>query len=358
MIDAAAARTPIVVIGGSAGGVEAVTRIVLDLPSDFGAAVFVTLHFPAFATSVMPQILERAGKLPATHAEDGEPFEPGHIYVAPPDRHLLIHERVTRTVRGPRESGNRPAIDAMFRSAAVFHGRAVVGVVLTGGLDDGTAGLLAVKRRGGIAIVQDPAEALFSSMPASAIDHVTVDWVLPLSAIAAKIEEVIEHVATGRQAVVVSEIPIDEEGNGMAADDPRETKYDQLDLSVVEAVGEHPGKPSQFGCPDCGGVLWEIRDENLVRFRCRVGHTWSATALVASHHAQLDNALWIALRALEESASLNESMGARARRRGKAELAEKYEEDARSAKQRGQVIRDALARGSGVPAAPGDEAAD
>lgn len=334
------ASIPVVVIGASAGGVEAVARLVRDLPADFPGAVFVTLHFPAYSTSVMPRILERAGKLKAKHPDDGERIAAGHIYVAPPDKHLIIHRKRIRAVRGPRESGNRPAIDPMFRSAAVFHQGMVVGVVLTGNLDDGTAGLVAIKRRGGTAIVQDPADALFPSMPTSALDHVDADWVLPLDQIGPKINEVVEQLAAAPVAV----------GTGADAEeamtvDERETEYDEINLSVIEEVAQHPGRPSQFGCPDCGGVLWEIHDGELLRFRCRVGHAWSADALMARQMEQLDSALWVSLRALEESASLNGKMAERARQRGNDVLAAKFDRDARSIERRAGVIRDAILAG-------------
>ena len=181
---------PIVVIGASAGGVETVSRLVHGLPGNFRGAIMIAMHFPWYGTSVLPRILERAGRLAAAHAENGEEILAGHIYVAPPDRHLIVMRRSVRLSRGPRENGNRPAIDAMFRSAALAHDSRVIGVVLTGNLDDGTAGLVAIKRRGGIVIVQKPQDALFSSMPQSAIDHVPhIDYVLPLSQIPERLTE-------------------------------------------------------------------------------------------------------------------------------------------------------------------------
>jgi two-component system, chemotaxis family, protein-glutamate methylesterase/glutaminase len=183
----------IVVIGASAGGVEAVSTIVRELPVSLPAAVFVTLHFPATGTSFLPRILARMGRLPVMHPRDGERLERGHIYVAPPACHMMLRRGAIRVARGPRENGMRPAIDPLFRSAAAAYADRVVGVVLTGSLDDGTAGLLAIKRAGGIAIVQDPADALFASMPQSAIEHVSVDHVLPRSEIARAIIDAAAH---------------------------------------------------------------------------------------------------------------------------------------------------------------------
>ena len=324
----------IVVIGASAGGVEAVTRVVRELPADFAAPVFVAMHFPLDSTSVLPRILSRAGPLPAAHPRDGDPILPSHVYVAPPDRHLIIHRRAIHLARGPRENGYRPAVDPMFRSAAVAYDGRAIGVILTGNLDDGTAGLLAIKRRGGTAIVQDPSEALFPSMPASAIEHVRVDHVLRLDQIASVLVEIVAEAANAPSSNI---LPAE------ASDDAQlETAYDELDLRAVENPEDHPGKPSQFGCPDCGGVLWEIHDGDLVRYRCRVGHAWSAEALRERQAVELDAALWMALRTLEESVSLTRRMADRARQRGNDILAAKFERDARATGQRARIIRDAI----------------
>ena len=340
-----ASSIPIIAIGASAGGVESVAELVRTLPHTFPGAVLVAMHFPPNATSVLPRILERAGTLPAVHPKDGQRIEAGHIYVAPPDHHLVVMRKRLHVVRGPRENGNRPAIDPMFRSAAVSHRRHVIGVVLTGNLDDGTAGLAAIKRHGGIAIVQDPQDALFPSMPASAIEHVAVDHVLPL----ARIGSTLVQLAT-RLAEMPAE-PRATEGD-MKDQADRESRFADFDLRVMQEVEEHPGHPSQYGCPDCGGVLWEIEDGQMVRYRCRVGHAWSADGLLGRQVEQLDEALWTALRALEETASLTSGMAARSRRRGNDLLAVKFERDSKTATERAKVIRDALL--APPPASPFD----
>ena len=336
-----AGMIPIVVIGASAGGVEAVSHLVRGLPTDFPGAVFVTMHFPPHSTSVLPRILERAGKLPASHPEHGMRIERGHVYVSVPDFHLMLAGRRVYLVRGPTENGTRPAVDPMFRSAAVSHGSHVIGVVLTGNLDDGTSGLLAIKRRGGRTIVQDPTDALFPSMPNSAIEHVNVDHILPLAQIAPKIVALANHLANSNSR------------KGSEADMPDdahdETRFAELDLRVIEDVADHPGSPSQFGCPDCGGVLWEINDGEMVRYRCRVGHAWTSDALFSSQTNQLDQALWTALRALEENVSMSEGMARRARERNATRLAERYEQSADEARERARIIRGALV--SGMPEA-------
>jgi two-component system chemotaxis response regulator CheB len=273
----------IVVVGASAGGVEALTSLVRALPGDLPASVFVVLHLPATGSSALPDILSRAGRLPASHAKDGEPIEQRRIYVAPPDYHLLLRAGHVRATRGPRENGHRPAVDPLFRSAAFEYANRVVGVVLSGALDDGTAGLLAVKSRGGVAIVQHPEDALYPRMPHNAIEHVEVDHVLP----AADIGETLGRLA--------AEPATDPAGAGS---DDMQTKVELEGFSMEAIEGGHPGRPSGFSCPDCNGVLWEIRDGGLVRFRCRVGHAWSPESLLTQQSESLEAALWVALRTL------------------------------------------------------------
>ncbi len=328
-----AAAHDIVVIGASAGGVEALSQIVQQLPSGFPAAVFVTLHFPANAISVLPSILGRAGNLPVEHASDHQRIVHGRVYVAPPDHHLLLFPGVLRVVRGPKENGNRPAVDPMFRSAAVAYGSRVIGIVLTGNLDDGTAGLLAIKRRGGTTIVQDPADALFPAMPASALEHVDVDHIVNLDELPSLLcQLVVRPTAAG-------------EAGPVTKSENQENAYSAMDLRVIESPEEHPGQPSAFSCPDCGGVLWQIDDGDLVRYRCRIGHGWTTDGLANEQIDTLDAALWTALRALEESAALSHQLAQRLERRGNAALVERYLENARTARQRAALVRQVLLSG-------------
>lgn len=263
------------------------------------------------------------------HASDGEEIRQGQIYVAPPDVHLLIGQDRMRLIRGPRENGNRPAIDPMFRSAAIAHGPRVIGVVLSGNLDDGTSGLLAIKRHGGATVVQDPADATFTSMPASALKYVPVDCVVPAERIGAALVEL---------AASTLRTQSDQRDD----ETTKEVRYSALDLGTIEHEEQHPGRPSGFGCPDCGGALWEMQEGDLVRYRCRVGHAWTGEALMSRQGDVLDTALWTALRTLEESASLARKLAERQRRLDHMTLAERFERSARDAEAKAHAIRRAL----------------
>src|SRR5215204_2996760 len=258
----------IIVIGASAGGVQALLKLVSDLPANLPAAVFIVLHIPANAPSMLPQILGRAGELPVAHAIDGEKIEPRRVYVAPPDMHLLLEEQQVKLVHGPKENLHRPAIDALFRSAARVAGPRVIGVVLTGARDDGKVGMRAIKQRGGIAIVQDPAEAPFPSMPMKVMQEIKVDYSLPLREIAPLLNEL------ARQTV-------EEEGRYPVRDDIEiEARIAEQRMESDELIAsvEKLGKVSRLTCPDCHGALWEIHDQELLRYRCHVGHAFSAEA--------------------------------------------------------------------------------
>ncbi|HEX8135353.1 MAG TPA: chemotaxis protein CheB [Actinomycetes bacterium] len=328
----------IVVVGASAGGVEALTSLVGSLPADLPASVFVVLHVPATGGSALPDILTRHGPLPASHAKDGEPIEQRRVYVAPPDYHLLLRAGHVHLARGPRENGHRPAVDPLFRSAAREYATRVVGVVLSGALDDGTAGLLAIKSRGGVAIVQHPEEALYPGMPNNALEHVEVDHVLPAAGIAETL------------AGLTSE-PVPEPARPASDDMTAEVELERFSMEAIE--GGHPGRPSGFSCPDCNGVLWEIQDGGLVRFRCRVGHAWSPQSLLTQQSEALEAALWVALRSLEERAALAARLAEPARRRGHVITATRFEDQAQEAQEAARLVRRLLLdRGSFAAAWP------
>lgn len=319
----------IIVIGASAGGVEALVTLTRSLRRNLPAAVFVVLHIPAQSPSLLPDILNRAESLKAVQAKDGMKIEHGHIYVAPPDHHMLVERGKVRVVHGPKENRHRPAVDPLFRSAALAYGPRVIGVILTGSLDDGTAGLLAVKRRGGIAIVQDPDESLYPGMPMNALANVEVDYTLPLFSIGPLL---------GQLAIK----PAKEEGGYPVSEDmEKETKQSEIDLSIMHN-NEHVGTPSAFSCPECGGVLWEIQDGDLLRFRCRVGHAFSVESVFAEQSEVLEEALWVALKTLQESADLAQRMARQAHQRGQEWLARRFDQKLHDAEQRAAIIRRVL----------------
>ena len=311
----------LVVVGASAGGVEPLQRVLDALAADLPAAVCVALHVPATG-SRLPEILNRRGKLRATHAVDGEPLLAGRIYVAPPDRHLLVREGTCVVVRGPRENNARPAIDPLFRSAALDFGPASVAVVLSGSRDDGAAGAAAVSAQGGCVIVQDPEEADFPGMPGSTVARDHPDRVLPTAEIAAAIERAVRRLT---QEPHVSDNGRDE----MSI----ETSYAQLDDETIERP-DQLGVSSAFSCPACGGVLWEI-DDGLHRFRCRVGHAYTAEGVLNEESEEIDKALWAAFRALHERADLS----TRTARRSSGSIAERFESNAREALDQAELIR-------------------
>ncbi len=322
----------IIVVGASAGGVEALVALTRNLPRDLPAAVFVVLHIPAQSPSLLPEILQHAGPLKASHPQDGEEIQHGHIYIAPPDLHILMEDGKIRLVHGPKENRHRPAIDPLFRSAAVAYGPRVVGVILSGSLDDGTAGLLAIKRQGGIAVIQNPKEALYASMPLHAKANVAVDYILPVSEI-------------GPLLGSLAWEQVKEEGGLRVSEDlEKEVKATELDTNMM-ITPQLDGTPSPFSCPECGGVLWELREGGLVRFRCRVGHVFSAESVLAGQDEALEEALWVALKTLEENVDLSQRMARHAQERGQQWLAKRYEKKLADAKQHIALLRRVLAKG-------------
>jgi len=329
-----------IVIGASAGGVEALSQLVSLLPPDLPAAVFVVLHIPPQGHSVLPNILNRAiakrqkqSSLKAIHPQDGEQIEYGKIYVALPNLHLLVKRGSISLARGPKENSHRPAVDPLFRTAARAYGQRVVGVVLSGTLDDGTAGLMAVKQQGGMAIVQDPEEAMYEGMPRSAIENVEVDRILPVADIAALLAELANQPVAAVTAAVSDDMEI-------------EADMAELELNAMQNPNR-PGTPSPYACPDCGGVLWQLDEGRLMRFRCRTGHAYSTDSLVAAQSKQLEDALWNALRALEEKAALTERMANRSRDLQQAYSSRRFTEQAQAARQRATLVRQLILKSDG-----------
>jgi two-component system chemotaxis response regulator CheB len=332
----------VVVVGASAGGVQAVSTLLAGLPRHFDAAIFVTLHL-GDRPSMLDHVLQRATELPVTFAVDGGSIRCGEVYVAPPDHHLLFTEDHVVLGRGPRENGDRPSIDAMFRSAAHTFGPRVVGVVLTGASQDGTLGLHEVTRSGGIGLVQDPDDALVTRMPQSAAEQDAPDEVLPLEDLPAAL----------REAVAAPPAPRTPVGEG------------HLDRLARLAPGSlHPpdgAEPSRFSCPECGGVLWEQPAEGGAEsFRCRVGHSYLGHDLAIHQAAVVETALWTAVRALEENVEVLRRMQRRSEPGAHPAVAERFGRRAEDAQQSVEILREhLLGRGRGrVPQADGATSAE
>lgn len=322
-------RREIIVLGGSAGAMDALITVVQGLPPDLPAAVFVVVHVPSNAVSRLPDILNRTGTLPAKHADHGEAIVPGWIYVAPPDHHMLVRGGEIELSHGPRENHSRPAIDPLFRSAARAHGERTVGVILSGALYDGAAGLAAVKARGGVAIVQDPDEATFASMPRSALLLVEADRVLPV----ARIGEEIGQMVRGEISQRGSDLMIDEEDRMAGV----------IEKDFDEQAGDtRVQTPTMYACPDCGGVLWQDGAEPNAGFRCHVGHAYAPEVLQSQKAEELEEALWSCARLLREKATLTRQTAARSLAHGHEDIAARSENDAQLNDDHARVIRELL----------------
>ncbi|HWS89919.1 MAG TPA: chemotaxis protein CheB [Pyrinomonadaceae bacterium] len=318
----------IVVVGTSAGGVEALRALVGGLPADFPGSVFVVMHTAPDSPGVLAQILDRSGPLPAASATNRDRIRPGHIYVAPPDVHLLLEPGRMRLTRGPKENRFRPAIDPLFRSAAQVFGPRVVGVILTGGLDDGTSGLLAIKRLGGVAVVQDPNEAFMPSMPLSALARVEVDYTLPV----AEMPPVLARLASTTVA--------EQGGYGVPEELEIEVKI-AMEENARESGVAKLGTPSVFTCPECHGTLLQVKEDGRARFRCHTGHAFSADSLLSQLTESVEETLWSAIRSIDESAMLMRHM---AEHVGESDggAPERFLEKARDAERRSALVRRAV----------------
>jgi two-component system chemotaxis response regulator CheB len=319
----------IIVIGASSGGIDALRTIVGSLPADFAAPIFVVLHVSPASPGILDEILTRAGELPAVSPADGERIQPGRIYVAPPDRHMLIEPGIVRLTRGPRENRFRPGVDPLFRSAAQTYGPRAIGVILTGDLDDGTAGLWAVKRLGGTAIVQDPDDALYPSMPRNAVSHVEIDYCVPLEEIASLLVSLTSAVSKKEGALQVpEEIRIEVE---------IAKEHTALDAGVMKL-----GQPSNYVCPECNGVLLQLREEGRPRFRCHTGHAYSVESLMASIQEGVEDALWNAVRCLEENILLMRQLATLVDKTGDGAISRQLTQRAQDAQRQVELVRIAV----------------
>ncbi len=317
----------IIVIGGSTGALEGLRVMAAGLPAGLEASLFVAIHTTPDARGFLDDILSRTGPLPAAYAADGDAIEPGRFYLAPPDRHLLIARGRVQVRRGPRENGFRPAVNPLFRTAAGVYGARVAGVLLSGARDDGVAGLAAIKREGGVALVQDPSEALAPGMPETALRNVEVDHV----AGAADMADIVRELVTGAHRSA--------HGTPMGHDRSRDAA-EAGTHDIHRARRTKP--PSPFTCPECGGALWQSGGDGPMEFRCHVGHRYTGDGLASAQLEALEHVLWSALRTLEEGSELSRRMARRAREARLLELARAYEERARESEGRAAAIRRVL----------------
>ena len=326
----------IIVMGASAGGIEALLELAPSLPADLPAAILLVVHIPESYVSHLPALLNQRGRLPASHPDDGQPVTPGHIFVAPPGFHLTVLDGCMRLTRGPRENSVRPAIDPLFRTAANHYRRRVVGVLLSGTLDDGTAGLLQVKMRGGVTMVQSLDDALFASMPGTALKYMEVDYTLPVSGMAAALAAL----AHGHAA-----------SHGGTSTMSRGSQEDDDDL-VAQSRGrweegvDTADKRSVLTCPECGGVLWEMDTSTpMLRFQCHTKHAYSADSLVSAQGTAAEASLWASVRRLEEVHSLALRLERHARDHRDTETAGALQRRAQQAKNQADAVRDVILQG-------------
>lgn len=304
-----------IAIGASAGGTQVLFDTVRELPADLPASLFVVLHTSPAHPSHLPELLSGHGPLPASHPLDGEKIERGRIYVAPPDNHLIVRQGSMEVARGPKENGHRPAADVLFRTASRAYGPRVIGVVLSGYQDCGTAGMMSIKARGGLSVVQSPETATASDMPRSVLDRVMVDFVASPPELPGLL-------------VRLAAQPAGPDGHP--------------DDYIYQLEGAQPGKRAELVCPMYEGVLSEAQPGEFRLFRCHVGHAFSLESLVREQSEEMERALWAAVRSLEESAALSLRLSAREG----GELKRRFAEKAKTQNEQADLIRHILLHGT------------
>lgn len=318
---------PIIAIGASAGGVIALRELVSQLPASLPAALLVVVHTAPDSPGLLGHILDSASPLPAMNAEDKMVIEIGRIYVAPPDHHLLVKNGQTRLARGPRINRSRPAIDPLFRSVAVNYGPHAVGVILSGSLDDGTAGLWAIKQCNGMTIVQDPNDALYPDMPAHALEHVQPDYMLPLSEIGSQLSAIV-HEPAKEWVPVPKHVAL-------------ETKMMEKEIQEEDITAW--GAPVSMSCPACGGPLLQLTEvEQPPRYRCIVGHGYTVHTLLEDQDEAVEQALWTALRTLKERSKMLENLAATEAKNGRHKAASTFQESAQTANSQAELLQTVL----------------
>jgi two-component system chemotaxis response regulator CheB len=318
----------IIVIGASAGGFEAIKKLVEGLPKDFDASIFIVWHMSPDVRGVLPEVLNRVNTIHAAHAYDGEEIKPGRIYVAPPDHHLLIEEGKVLATHGPKENRFRPAVDPLFRSAAYTYGSRVIGIILSGALDDGTAGLWTVKHYGGTAIVQDPMEAEVRSMPENAAREVKVDYCVGVSEMAALLVRLTAEPITEKPIVMKD----DQTG--------KEIKIAEEERALEKGVLAF-GELTPYTCPECHGVLSRLRNDNLIRYRCHTGHAYSTDTLLAAITEKIEDSLYGAIRGMDENIILLNHLGDHSAEANHPRMAALYFKKAKEVQERSDMVRKA-----------------
>lgn len=321
----------VVVIGASAGGVEALLELVRTLPADFPAPIFVVQHIGADSPSLLPQLLSAVSALPAKHPQDGETARPGVIYVALPDHHLLLEGDRILVTRGPKENRFRPAIDALFRSAAYTYGSRVIGIVLTGYLNDGTSGLWWVQRLGGLAVVQDPHDAQTPDMPANALEYVAADYVLPLREMTALLVRLTAEPAPAKRRVRKEELDLLKIELTIAKQD------NAFEMGIIEK-----GQLTPFTCPDCHGALTQLVEGHIIRYRCHTGHAYTVSALLSEVTQSVESMLYQSMRGLEETKMLLLNLGKHYKQNKQPAVAEQFFRKAEQAGRQARIVHDSI----------------
>lgn len=321
----------IIVIGASAGGVTALKQLVSSLPADFKGSIFIVLHIPAYSESRLPTILSMAGPLPALHPRDGDIIEPGKIYVATNDHHLILEKNKIIVRRGPKENRFRPSIDALFRSAAFVYGSRVIGIILSGMLNDGVSGLWTIQQHGGVTIIQDPDDAEQSQLPENAQEYVDADYIVPALDMAPLIAGLIKEPAPKRNKFTPKQLDL------LKMEIIIATKDNAFEMGIMN-MGEY----TPFTCPQCHGALVRLEEGKMIRYRCHTGHAYTASSLLAELSETVESQLWMSMRGLEEMNMLLKHIGDHYKKLGNNKAASLFQGKAKESADRAQIIHDSV----------------
>jgi two-component system chemotaxis response regulator CheB len=321
----------IIVIGASAGGVTALKELVSSLPADFKGSIFIVLHIPAYSESRLPSILSKAGALPALHPRDGDRIEPGKIYIATNDHHLILDKNKIVVRRGPKENRFRPSIDALFRSAAYVYGPRVIGIILSGILNDGVSGLWTIQQHGGITIIQDPKDAEQSQLPENAQEYVEADYILAALDMAPLIAGLTKEPAPKKNKFTLKQLEL------LKMEIIIATKDNAFEMGIMNM-----GEFTPFTCPQCHGSLVRLAEGKLIRFRCHTGHAYTASSLLAELSENVEGQLWMSMRGLEEMNLLLRNIGDHYKEMGNKKAAGLFHSKAKESADRAQIIHDSV----------------